>query len=248
MNTAELPTPPYVADLDPRARDRLRAEWTSLIVHDLRQPLNVISMSAYALALASAPCREAGDDELERIRRAVNTLGRMITDLLDASSVEARRLTLERVPVKVAPLAREAIASVPDLVGRCEVRVDAGADVCVLADPGRIVQVLGNLLGNAAKYGEPGKTVVVDVVRTGDDVRVTVSNRGPGIPAHCLSRVFERFDRGTETRRGTSGLGLGLYIAKELVEAHGGRIWAKSAVGVITQFHFTLPLDSECGS
>jgi signal transduction histidine kinase len=243
MNTAELPARRSVPHVDPRARDRMRAEWTSLIVHDLRQPLNVISMSAHALASASSPCREAGDDELQRIRNAVQTLGRMITDLLDASSIEARRLTVDRVPVKLAALAREAIASVPGLLERCEVRVDAGADVFVLADPGRIVQVLGNLLGNAAKYGEAGETIMVDVARTGDDVRVTVSNRGPGIPAQDLSRVFERFDRGTEARRGKPGLGLGLYIAKELVEAHGGRIWAKSAVGVITQFHFTLPLD-----
>jgi signal transduction histidine kinase len=243
MNTAEPLAPHYVPLGDTSPRDRLRAEWTSLVAHDLRQPLNVISLSAHALARGSAACPDRGTDELDRIRKAVMTMGRMISDLLDASSIEARGLEMECVPVKIAALAHEAVASVAGLAERCEISVEAGADVFLRADPGRVVQVLANLLGNAMKYGEPGTPILVDVARTADDVRVTVSNRGPGIPAPELSRVFERFRRGRSTRRGRQGLGLGLYIAKELIEAHGGRIWAKSAPGVITQFVFTLPLE-----
>lgn len=242
MSTAPLIVPRFAPLRDVNARDRMRAEWTSLVVHDLRQPLNVINLSARSLARASPPSGVTGAVELERIRNAVTTLTRMISDLLDASSMEARRVTIDPVDVKVAALVRDAIACVPDLAPRCEVRIDADADVVVRADPGRIVQVLGNLLGNATKYGEPGTTIAVDVARVGGDVRVTVSNRGPGLRGEELSRVFGLFRRGAEARHGQHGLGLGLYIAKELVEAHGGRIWAKSAPGVITQFTFTLPL------
>lgn len=230
------------ADEQIERHERAHAEWTSMVAHDLRQPLGTIALSTEVLARASASDGEGTARELERIRWAVKSLARMTSDLLDASSIAAQRMRVECVRVDIAALIRDAIGHMPDLVERCDVHVDPGGDVLVHADPGRVEQVLANLLVNAAKYGEPGGTITVDITRSRGEARVTVSNRGPGIPAHELSRVFERFERGRRTRKGQSGLGLGLYIAKQLIEAQGGRIWAKSAPGVITQLTFTLPL------
>lgn len=232
------------------AREQVHAEWTSMVAHDLRQPLSTIALSAEVLALAAIGSGESSAKELERIRWAVKSLTRMTSDLLDASTLAARRMRVECVPVEIAALVRDAVRHMPDLSERCDVHVDPGADVLVHADPGRVEQVLGNLLVNAAKYGEAEGKIAIDLARCDGEVRVTVSNRGPGIPAHELSRVFDRFERGRGKRKADPGLGLGLYIAKQLVEAQGGRIWARSAPGIITQLTFTLPLaaqdDADC--
>jgi signal transduction histidine kinase len=107
-------------------------------------------------------------------------------------------------------------------------------------------QVVTNLLSNALKYGAPGKAIQIDVRENqrNAEAEVSVANRGPGISANDLHLLFERFVRLPAARTsGTQGSGLGLYIAKGLIEAHGGRIWAESVPGETTTFHFTLPLD-----
>lgn len=227
-----------------QSRERLRAEWTAMAVHELRRPLTTIDLAAQLLADGSPGQEEATRERFEHLRWGIEQLSRVTEDLFDASCIEARAMRIQCVPIPIAILVQDAIAHLPDLVERCSLRVEPGADVQVSADPGRIEQVLGNLLENAAKYGDPGAKIEVDVARHEDGVRVTVSSRGPGIPADRLAHVFERFERGPRAQAGGRGLGLGLYIAKGLIEAHGGRIWAKSAPSVITQFYFTLPLAS----
>src|SRR5262249_36631611 len=102
---------------------------------------------------------------------------------------------------------------------------------------------MGNLLTNAVKYGYPGRDVWVDLGRRGDEVEIAVTNEGAGIPAEELPLLFQRFHRTRQAaEHGIAGLGLGLYIAKGLVEAHGGRIWAESTPGRTTTFHSTLPV------
>jgi signal transduction histidine kinase len=227
-----------------QSRERLRAEWTAMAVHELRRPLTTIDLATQLLQDGSPAEDEAMRARLEHIRWGIQQLSRVTEDLFDASCIEARRMRIARVPVPIARVVHDAIAHLPDLAPRCSLRVEPGADVQVSADPGRVEQVLGNLLENAAKYGDPGAKIEIDVARHEDGVRVTVSSRGPGIPADRLSSVFDRFERGPQARAERPGLGLGLYIAKGLIEAHGGRIWVRSAPAVITQFHFTLPLAS----
>jgi len=222
-------------------RERMRAAWTAMAVHELRRPLTTIDLSAQLLEEDLPGQLEAARERLEHLRWGIEQLTRVTEDLFDASCIEARAMRIERVPVAIAILVQDAIAHLPELALHCSLRVEAGADVQVSADPGRVQQVLGNLLENAKKYGNPGAKIEVDVARHTQGVRVTVSSRGPGIPADRLSCVFDRFERGSQARAERSGLGLGLYIAKGLIEAHGGRIWANSAPGVITPFHFTLP-------
>ena len=225
-----------------QSRERLRAEWTAMAVHELRRPLTTIDLATQLLEESSPAQNEALRERLEHIRWGIQELSRVTDDLFDASCIEARAMSIERVPISIAILVQDAIAHLPDLVERCSVRVEPGADVQVSADPGRVEQVLGNLLENAAKYGDPGTKIEIDVARHEGGVRVTVSSRGPGIPTDRLSRVFDRFERDPRARAERPGLGL--YIAKGLIEAYGGRIWANSAPAVITQFHFTLPLAS----
>jgi signal transduction histidine kinase len=109
-------------------------------------------------------------------------------------------------------------------------------------DPDRIQQVLVNLIGNAAKYGDPETTIEVVAETQEDVIEVSVTNRGPGIPAEEIPRLFSRFGRMSgASASATPGTGLGLYIAKGLIEAHGGRIWVESTPGELTTFHFVVP-------
>lgn len=220
--------------------ERLREEWASVIAHDLRQPISVITFSASLLK------RMLGEEvhfdvwrTLEDALVASGNLDKMVNDLLDVSRLDARRLNLERRPVDLPELVRGAARRMVWMTGERRVRVEARGDVPpVLADPGRVEQVLGNLLSNAARYGDPEAEILVEIGREDDGVRVSVMNRGPGIPPEQLPRLFARFYRAGGD--GRSGLGLGLYISKGLVEAHGGRLWAESAPG-LTTFRFTLP-------
>jgi signal transduction histidine kinase len=215
-----------------------------MAVHELRRPLTTIDLATQMLLENSPGQEELVREKLEHICWGIQQLFRVTQDLFDASCIEARGMRIERVQIPIVILVQNAMAHLPDLIERCSLRVEPEADVQVSADPSRFEQVLGNLLENAAEYGDPGAKIEIDVARHADGVRVTVSSRGAGIPADRLSSVFERFERGPRARAEKSGLGLGLYIAKGLIEAHGGRIGARSAPGVITQFHFTLPLAS----
>jgi PAS domain S-box-containing protein len=223
--------------------ERQREEWASIVAHDLRQPVAVISMMAQLAARAhegALPPVEA--DALDRIRRATAALDRMIGDLSDASRIEARRFAMEPRDVSLPACVRAAMEGMPDVAARCEIRVEPGADRLVRADAGRVEQVVVNLLSNAAKYGDPKTPIVIDLRAAGEEAEVTVGNRGAGIPEDELPILFERFARARAAlESGAPGHGLGLYICKRLIEAHGGRMWAVSTPEEGTSFHFTLP-------
>lgn len=222
-----------------RALERLRQEWTSVVAHDLRQPLHGIDLAAQMLAHARLGARE--EAWAARIRREARQLAAMIDDLLDASRLEASRLELHVAPTGVAAIVDDAISRVAEPAGRFVVAIPA--DLTVTADSSRATQIVGNLLSNAVKYGAPGAPITIAAVRDGDAARLTVTNRGAGIPADEIPTVFDRFTRSRAARRGAiAGTGLGLYICKGLAEAHGGTIWVDSTPGETTTFHVTLPL------
>ena len=142
----------------------------------------------------------------------------------------------------LAPLIDTVVESHRGLIAGYGVRVVANPEQHAFLDPDRIHQVLGNLISNAAKYGEPGTEITIACIDRDDAVEIVVTNHGPGIPAEELPRLFSRFGRTRGAQAGrTPGLGLGLYIARGLVEAHGGRMWVESVPGERTSFHFTLP-------
>lgn len=229
-----------------RELERLREEWTSLVAHDLRQPVTVIA--GYADQLRRLFDRHASPADLDRslahIRAAVANLNRMIADLLDASRIEARRLTLEVQTVDLPTLVQAVIdRTAPVARGRSVRLVVRGPIPSLEIDPGRIEQVLDNLISNADKYGYPRSEILIEIEQRDRDVQVSVTNRGDGIPPEELPHVFTRFYRTREAQAGpVKGLGLGLYVSKGLVEAHGGRIWAESTPGRTTTFHFSLPV------
>jgi PAS domain S-box-containing protein len=216
--------------------NRMREEWNSLIAHDLRQPVAAIALQAQHLMAAST--EQVARQEAEKILQRTARLERMIRDLLDDSLLSASRLTLEARPLELEALARAVVEAVadPTVVVHAE-----GTIPKVLADPARLEQVLGNLISNARKYRAPGTPVRVELLAGTKQVQVSVVNEGPGIPTEDQPRVFERYYRTEAARAYTGGLGLGLYVARGLVEAQGGRIWVESLPGRTTAFRFTVP-------
>jgi signal transduction histidine kinase len=158
------------------------------------------------------------------------------------SLLEAHRLKLEQQWADPEVLVRETVEKLPQpVVARTKIRAN-GPRVSVYIDPMRIEQVLGNVLSNAAKYGDSNAAIEVRLERTDGEVEISVTNYGKGIEPGDLSRLFDRFVRSKMTEHSAvRGLGLGLYISKGIVESHGGRMWADSVPGKSTTFHITLP-------
>jgi signal transduction histidine kinase len=180
---------------------------------------------------------------IDQTLNAVNTLNRMISDLADVSQIETKRLEVARRPIELDVLVREVVERQRVMSPARVINLQVGSSIPkVNADPIRIEQVLGNLLVNALKYSDPETAVEVQVRTVDDEVRVLVTNGGVGISAEELPKLFDRFYRSASARAGSArGLGLGLYIAKGLMEAHRGRIWAESRPGETT-FQFALPV------
>jgi PAS domain S-box-containing protein len=224
--------------------ERLRAEWSSVVAHDLRQPLGAISLSARQLERLSNDARLT--PHFERIRASAQRLSRMVDDLMDLSRLDARRLELVRRNVDMPALVRDSVERMaletPDRPFHVHVEGEVPeAD----ADPDRVAQVMENLLTNAVKYGTNGTRIVVSVEQASREVAVAVTNDGVALAPEELSRLFERFQRTSSARlQGIKGTGLGLYITRSLVEAHGGHIDAETSPAGRITFRFTLPAAS----
>ncbi len=224
--------------------ERAREEFISVVAHDLRSPLTVITGYA-GMLLRSLPARARGERRAaEGILSSARRLEKMVADLLDASRIEARRLKLECQPVELPRLVREVVERAAEITQGHPVRVQVHGKVPgVEADPSRLEQVLVNLLSNAAKYSFPDTGILVEVEGRPQEVLVSVTNQGQGIPTEDREVLFTRFHRArAAVAEKVPGLGLGLYITRGLVEAHGGRIWVESEEGRYAAFRFTLPL------
>jgi signal transduction histidine kinase len=180
--------------------------------------------------------------QVEHILASAIQLNRMIADLLDVSRIESRRLTLDCQLVDFPAFVRTVVERSAALTAGHPVRVTIVGEIPPLElDPGRIEQVLGNLISNAAKFGYSDTEIVLAVERRDAEIEISVTNQGPGIAPEELPKLFRRYYRTAEARAAqVAGIGLGLYITKGLVEAHGGRIWAESIPGQTTTFRFTL--------
>lgn len=228
-----------------RGRERQEArgiEVVSMVSHELRAPLT--SVKGFTSLMLNRWDR-LGDEQkrgyLEQIQLDADRVTRLITELLDISRLETGRLKLRRLMVSLGPLIEKVVADVKHLHPELDPDVTVAENLPeVYADPDKIVQVLTNLVENTGKYaGAAGVRVEVREEPEAAEVQVAVSDRGPGIPARDLERIFMRFYRFGEGR--PTGSGLGLYIAKGIVESHGGRLWAESVVGEGSTFTFTLP-------
>jgi signal transduction histidine kinase len=206
--------------------------------HDLGSPLTVLRARAQLLKRRQRYDEESIDAILEQTAR----MDRLIGDLRDLAQVEGGGFSIQRETVDLVGLAQEAVERVRTLTTGHTVRVEApDLPIVVAGDRDRLGQVLDNLLGNAVKYSPDGGEVLVRVEAVGGQASLRVADQGPGIPPDTLPRLFERFYRGHHAAGG-GGLGLGLYISRMLVEAHGGRIWAESPPGSGSTFTIALPL------
>ncbi len=223
-----------------RSLQRAREEWTSIVAHELRQPISVIALRS-SLLLRGQLSNEQRDC-VEQIARSIRNLGRMVTDLMDASLLESDRLRVTFARVDLGQLLSEIVRRTPLAAPRTRLRLPPGLRLFVKGDAQRLEQVIANLLSNAMKYAPPETDVVVDLRVAAGQAHVRVSNAGEPIPQDELPFIFNRFARTQAAgASGVTGLGLGLYIARGLVSAHHGRIWAESGIG--TTFHVTFPLD-----
>jgi signal transduction histidine kinase len=222
-----------------------RDEFLGMVAHDLRGFMGEIVFRTGVLV------RDSLDDEAGRrsrqiglgIQRSTAAMKRLVSDLLDIASIEAGRLHIEQAKGDVASVLRDALdpfrfaAQAKGITLRLH---DLPGSVVALFDHDRVLQVLGNLVGNAIKFTPIGGSISLRLEVTGAEVRLSVTDTGSGVPADKLEEIFARFTQLQPTDR--RGLGLGLYISRCLVEAQGGRIWAISAPGEGSTFLFTLPL------
>ena len=239
-------TPPDPADGPPPEEGPADPiELIATVSHELRSPLT--SIKGFTNLLISRWDGIAEDRKLElleQIRLDADRVTRMLTELLDISRLETGRLHLSPRPVDLADLARSVVGKVALHEADLDATVTFTEGVPeVVADADKLEQVLTNLVENAAKYGSPvGLVVEGAVADDGEAVVVAVTDRGEGIPPEDLPRVFERFFRREEGR--PTGTGLGLWITRGLVEAHGGTVEATSTVGEGSTFRVTLPLSA----
>jgi signal transduction histidine kinase len=223
--------------------ERLRAEWNSIIAHDLRQPIAAITMNAQFLMLEIA-----ADSHLyrptERISDCARRLNRLVRELVDFSQLQSRQLELTCERVDLRSLVSASVDVVAQEAPDRRFQMTAHGEIPpIKADADRIAQVIDNLLSNAIKYGTPESPIVVEIDAADDIVRVSVTNDGVGIDPEDLPHLFQRFARTNQAKRSrVKGLGLGLYIVRELIEAHGGEVDVSSTPGGSTTFRFTLPI------
>lgn len=224
----------------------VRDDLVAVVSHDLKNPLSAIQMQT-GLLLRIISAEESGSwrrvqSAVERIQRSTQRMNSLIQDLLDLAKIEAGRFTVSAQPETIESLLEECFEILGPLAEQKHIRLTQQVrtpNLWVNADRERIFQVLSNLLGNAIKFTPEQGAIQLSVQAEEKQVRFAISDTGPGIPAEQLSQVFNRYWQAKRQER--KGTGLGLYIVKGIIEAHGGRVWVDSQEGHGSTFSFTLP-------
>jgi PAS domain S-box-containing protein len=225
-----------------RTADEIKATFISIVSHELRTPVALIKGYASTLRRADAKWdKHTISDSLAVIEEEADRLSRMIDDLLDASRLQAGGLSLNQADVSLPSLALRVTERFSSQAPKHKLVADFPEKFpVILGDETRLEQVLSNLVSNALKYAPKGEIKISGSVRS-DQVVVCVSDEGPGIEAKDLPYIFDRFYRSTNAVKQTKGAGLGLYLTRAIVEAHGGRIWADPIPDSGARICFSLP-------
>lgn len=226
-----------------------RQDILAFVSHDLKNSLMSLFLNVEML-LRNAPRdeRRRGWKQLDRIRRGIYQMRRMIEDLLDVGSIESGRLAIESREHEIGELFEDAVELCAPLIHdkQIEIKIEMPPPPFkVRCDRERMMQVFSNLIGNAVKFVPERGTIVLSAAASGANALVSVRDTGPGIPPARLPHLFQRYWQADETAR--KGRGLGLFITKGIIEAHGGVIWAESQVGTGSTFFITLPLVTPIG-
>ncbi len=221
-----------------------RDDFLGMVSHDLRTLLSGVAMRA-AVLVKHASKDEAGQRirrDAESIQHFTARMNRLIGDLLDVASIEAGRLTVDPRPEDAIPLVRDTLEAfqLSAVAKGISLESELAKDSLVARfDPERVLQVLANLLSNAIKFTPKGGKILLRIEPAGEQVQFSVTDSGPGISEADQGRIFERFWQVDSSDK--RGLGLGLYISRCIVAAHGGRLWVESKKGAGSTFFFTLP-------
>ncbi len=234
-----------------RELEQLKTDFVSNVTHELRTPIVAIQHSLAVMLQDAASAGQLSEPQkhfLTIAQRNIERLNGMVNNLLDLAKFEAKRMELQREQASIVPVIRQTCQTLQAWAGskaiRLEPRLQEGLPE-ISYDPMRLEQVLHNLVGNAIKFTPKDGTVTIEAARHEDAllIRVSVSDTGPGIAAKDLPKLFSKFQQVGERRAGDlQGTGLGLAITKEIVELHGGKIWAESEQGTGARFVFTLPI------
>jgi two-component system, OmpR family, sensor histidine kinase VicK len=228
-------------------QEQERAQMLNVVAHELRSPLTSLKMGIELNLRRLARGTPVEPNQLQSNAQAVERMERLVNDLLNAARAETVQVGLQRAPTDLTALCKQVANEQMRTSGR-KIDLDMPEEpVIAEVDRGRIGQVVENLLSNALKYSPTEATVALQLRQEGGDALIAVQDSGPGIPADVQPRLFERFYRAPEAKvlHGTGvGLGVGLYLSKQLVERHGGTISVASEVGHGTIFTVRLPLTS----
>ncbi len=229
------------AEREAREMGRLQERLMAIVGHDLRTPLSVIHLGI-TTALQRGGLAPEQERTLSRIARSCNRMRGIIDDLLDYSRLrQGQGIPVEKSRVDLADICRRAVAEQGSIARGRDIAVSVSGDTTLLADAGRLVQVFSNLVGNAVQHGEG--PIAVMISSTADEIQVAVHNRGRPIPPAVLPDIFEPFRRGgaTTARDEKGSVGLGLFIVREVVRAHGGDVEVRSDAADGTTFTVRLP-------
>jgi two-component system phosphate regulon sensor histidine kinase PhoR len=235
----------HIQDLtELRRLEMIRQDFISNISHELRTPIASVKALAETLNEGAIEDPSVAKDFSSRINVEVDKLAQMVQELGELSRIESGEAPLQKKPVNIAGAIEHAVDRLRAQADRAGLNLDFVIPSTlpkVMADEARVEQVLVNIIHNAIKFTPSGGRISISAKARDNDILVSVSDTGVGIPADDLPRIFERFYKADKSRSG-GGTGLGLAIAKHIVEAHGGRIWAESMEGRGSTFNFTLPL------
>jgi len=222
-----------------------RDETVGMVAHDLRNPVSAVMMLSHALLGSDAALDTESREHVSLIGDAARQMDHLIRDLLDITRAEMGRLVVSPQPMTTIALLEGALGTLRPLVEGAGLTLVEDVPAVlpkVNADPERIGQVLSNLVGNAIKFTANGGRIAVGAAAHGDEVVISVSDTGTGIGPEHLANIFDRYWQGSSSVIRSRGAGLGLPIARGIVIAHGGRMWAESKLGEGSTFHFSLPV------
>jgi signal transduction histidine kinase/DNA-binding NarL/FixJ family response regulator len=222
-----------------------RDEMLAVVSHDLRNPLSLLSLTLRLIRGSVEKGTLPALDLIARGSRAIGRMERLINDLLDVARIDAGTLAVAKAPIDLGAVARDAVEQNGALAAEKKIRIDTQieGEAITEGDRDRLMQVITNLLGNAIKFTPEGGRIAVSCARRSSAVEVRVADSGPGIPPESLPHVFDRFYQSSgRAKARAEGVGLGLTIAKGIVDAHGGRIGVESQPGSGADFWFELPV------